>query len=233
MVYFITDGRYTKIGVAEDPNKRVKELQTGNPFKLSLAKVIDGSYEEEKQLHDMLHLYQINGEWYDWDNFDDEVIELLLTETPSLVKVKKVKAKQTVKDEIYSIFEKMKNTNNFIQITSLARGMESDRNFPLFAKWMKDFRKELDKYNKDNFGTSSFHVYRNDFNDKIRKALKSLNQDVDTKDLVSVSNESGVPLIAVESILKNELFRVQIHNTLNGIGYTNYGRTKVHLRKNT
>ena len=83
MVYFITDGRYTKIGVTEDPKKRLKELQTGNPFKLSLAKVIDGSYEEEKQLHDMLHLYQINGEWYDFNELNDEVIELLLSEKPS------------------------------------------------------------------------------------------------------------------------------------------------------
>lgn len=83
MVYFITDGRYTKIGVALDPEKRLRELQTGNPFKLSIAKVIDGSYEEEGKLHDMLHLYKINGEWYDWSNFNDEVIELLLSEKPS------------------------------------------------------------------------------------------------------------------------------------------------------
>lgn len=83
MVYFITDGRYTKIGVSLDPEKRLKELQTGNPFKLSIAKVVEGSYNEESKLHAMLNLYQINNEWYDWNNFNDEVIELLLSEKPS------------------------------------------------------------------------------------------------------------------------------------------------------
>jgi len=31
MVYFISDGTYTKIGVAVNPEKRLRELQTGNP----------------------------------------------------------------------------------------------------------------------------------------------------------------------------------------------------------
>jgi len=83
MIYFITDGAYTKVGVALEPEKRLRELQTGNPFDLRIAKTIEGSYEEESKLHSVLQLYRMRGEWFEWNNFDDELIDLLLTEEPS------------------------------------------------------------------------------------------------------------------------------------------------------
>lgn len=70
-VYFITDGRgHIKIGKADDTFKRLKELQTGNPFKLSfLLTVMLGSaaeaFELEQILHSMFAQYQMEGEWFE------------------------------------------------------------------------------------------------------------------------------------------------------------------------
>lgn len=88
MVYFITDGRYTKIGCANDPAKRLLELQTGNPLELSLIKTIKGSFEEEMAIHKSLSLYHVRGEWYDFNQFDDCVLEFLLEGNCGLVNQK-------------------------------------------------------------------------------------------------------------------------------------------------
>ena len=79
MVYFIEGGGYTKIGKADDPQKRLKELQTGSPFPLSLKFVTEGGFEKESQIHSALSKYRFNGEWfeitYDWcDEFVDFIV---------------------------------------------------------------------------------------------------------------------------------------------------------------
>ena len=67
-IYLIrgNDGRY-KIGISKHPNKRIKELQTGNSDKL----VIIDSYESpnahkiESALHRFYSYYRKEGEWFD------------------------------------------------------------------------------------------------------------------------------------------------------------------------
>ena len=72
-VYFITDGHgHIKIGKADDTYKRIKELQTGNPYKLSfLLTVMLGSvaeaFELEQRLHSKFSRYQLEGEWFEAD----------------------------------------------------------------------------------------------------------------------------------------------------------------------
>ena len=78
MVYFITDGDCTKIGVAKNPNKRLAQLQTGNPNKLVIAKVIQGGYHEERALHEALKDRRLEGEWFLFNDFDDVTIKGLL-----------------------------------------------------------------------------------------------------------------------------------------------------------
>lgn len=70
-VYFISDGRYCKIGVAKDVVKRLGQLQTGNSQKLNLIKVIETHvpYLIEHALHELFKSKRINGEWYDILNF--------------------------------------------------------------------------------------------------------------------------------------------------------------------
>ena len=69
-VYFITDGHYVKIGVAKNPEKRVVELQVGNPNILTVlckipTKTEKEAYNLEKYLHLQYEAFQKNGEWFD------------------------------------------------------------------------------------------------------------------------------------------------------------------------
>ncbi len=67
MLYFIGDGERIKIGIAENPFERLKQLQTGNPLKLKMLLAIhlqnDGDIEQ--LLHDKLTSYHAHGEWFD------------------------------------------------------------------------------------------------------------------------------------------------------------------------
>ena len=69
-VYFITDGVYTKIGIAQDLTKRFSGIQTGNPLKLKALCVIPCSSNKEMQKYEIyLHRYfaetNVRGEWFD------------------------------------------------------------------------------------------------------------------------------------------------------------------------
>lgn len=61
-VYFIQDGDAIKIGIGLDPDRRMKDLQAGNPRKLSLI----GSYigTDELALHKKFAEYRIHREWF-------------------------------------------------------------------------------------------------------------------------------------------------------------------------
>lgn len=66
-VYFVSDGRYVKIGVSKDVYKRVNQMQTGNSSLLKVVSVIKthAPYLVEYALHEILKTRQISGEWYD------------------------------------------------------------------------------------------------------------------------------------------------------------------------
>lgn len=69
-VYFITDNHgHIKIGKANDMMARMKELQTGNPYKLSPVLSLWMESEEkafhlENALHKHLRNFQMEGEWF-------------------------------------------------------------------------------------------------------------------------------------------------------------------------
>lgn len=56
-----------KIGRSKDPQKRLKQLQTGNPNKLKLIAEFKGEGWKEKILHDRLAFYRLEGEWFKYD----------------------------------------------------------------------------------------------------------------------------------------------------------------------
>ena len=70
-VYFITDGHgHIKIGKADDTYQRLKELQTGNPYKLSflLTVMLDSvsdAFDLEQRLHSKFSEYRMEGEWFE------------------------------------------------------------------------------------------------------------------------------------------------------------------------
>lgn len=65
-VYFIQEGenRAIKIGSADDVNKRIKELQTGNSDELTLLHATTGGFTLETHLRKRFKKYHKRGEWY-------------------------------------------------------------------------------------------------------------------------------------------------------------------------
>ena len=56
-----------KIGRSKDPQKRLKQLQTGNPNKLKLIAEFKGEGWKENYLHERLKSYRLEGEWFSYD----------------------------------------------------------------------------------------------------------------------------------------------------------------------
>ena len=65
-IYLIRCGRYVKIGVSDDPAKRVMEMQVGSPHKLRLVVSWPSlaPHKEEKRIHRLLDQYHHRGEWF-------------------------------------------------------------------------------------------------------------------------------------------------------------------------
>jgi len=68
-VYLIkdNDNGFYKIGIARDPQKRLKELQTGNPNQLTIIETFLSEYSNkvEKNLHRKYSYTKKEGEWFD------------------------------------------------------------------------------------------------------------------------------------------------------------------------
>ena len=68
MIYFIQAGNDgpIKIGKAQNPEARRRELQTGNHKKLKLITEIPGDKEREDSIHNDLqdHQYRAGSEWF-------------------------------------------------------------------------------------------------------------------------------------------------------------------------
>lgn len=78
MVYLITDGNNVKIGYSNDTKKRLKNLQTSNPYKLKLLlNIKDGDMELESFLHYKFSKLRIrnNGEWFKYDASIQKFVE--------------------------------------------------------------------------------------------------------------------------------------------------------------
>ena len=72
-VYLIQSGNKPKspikIGMSDNPEKRIKQLQTGNPVQLRLVLSIKcksraGAFKLESDMHNLLHKMNIINEWY-------------------------------------------------------------------------------------------------------------------------------------------------------------------------
>lgn len=68
-VYMIYGGGYLKIGVAQNPDKRLKTMQTGNPYKLRIMALIPfqsrrEAFDYENELHKKFKAFHYTGEWF-------------------------------------------------------------------------------------------------------------------------------------------------------------------------
>jgi hypothetical protein len=66
-----------KIGISMNPEKRLRELQVGNPFTLTLRQTANpvNARRVEKHLHDTLSRYHFRGEWFD---LPDDLLDLTI-----------------------------------------------------------------------------------------------------------------------------------------------------------
>lgn len=53
-----------KIGFTTNPTNRLKQVQTGCPYKLEIILVIKGSIKTERALHKKYKKFKTNGEWF-------------------------------------------------------------------------------------------------------------------------------------------------------------------------
>jgi hypothetical protein len=66
------DGTHlVKIGIAKDPMRRLKELQTGQPMELHLLWSVAGNYESDLHVH--FGAYRVRGEWFDLTSLGDPI----------------------------------------------------------------------------------------------------------------------------------------------------------------
>ena len=56
-----------KIGRSKNPEKRLKQLQTGNPNRLKLIATFKGQGWKEKLIHEDLKRWRKKGEWFSYD----------------------------------------------------------------------------------------------------------------------------------------------------------------------
>jgi hypothetical protein len=68
---------YIKIGKSWDPYGRLRELQTGNPHRLKIIAIINGGYIYERYCHKLLAHLHVRGEWFEYTEEIDMVIEKL------------------------------------------------------------------------------------------------------------------------------------------------------------
>lgn len=73
-VYFIQGSGLIKIGVAIDPDGRLRQLQMMSPVPLELLATVKGSYELENQLHKQFDHSRSHGEWFETTT---ELLELV------------------------------------------------------------------------------------------------------------------------------------------------------------
>jgi len=78
MIYVIHCDGYCKIGTTrDDPEQRLKTLQTGSPHELHLMVVAPGGADEEKALHERYAHKWVRGEWFELDYEDIRAISAL------------------------------------------------------------------------------------------------------------------------------------------------------------
>lgn len=119
MVYFVSDGTYTKIGKSKTPLTRIKDLQTSNANKLFFTHLFDVKDKYEQTLHKLFKEYKTesNNEWFDLRDVDiSKILIGNLFKIPQFldIKLSEFKASQfnMKSKEVFKQNQNTPNTNN-------------------------------------------------------------------------------------------------------------------------
>lgn len=74
-IYFIGNGEYVKIGIANNPKKRLKSLQGANHARLHIIYTMPGNETLERLLHTIFRDYRIRGEWFSYSGALKKFVE--------------------------------------------------------------------------------------------------------------------------------------------------------------
>lgn len=182
MIYFISNGTYTKIGKADEPKKRLKELQTGCSEKLEIKLVIDGGEDKERMLHKALNKYRFRGEWFQIDfNYNEQLIEDILYFHRKLNGEKRVRKVYVKNKETQDKISDCILRNNKKQITMSLLSKETGVSFNTLKKYI-DIKSIVNKNEIDR--QEKINKLQNVIND-----MKLNNEKVNKN---SVSEKSGV-----------------------------------------
>jgi len=79
-IYAVLDRRTksVKIGISNDPDARLKGLQTGSAHDLEMIGHVAGSFAAEASCHAALADHSLNGEWFKWNASVQEFVDRLL-----------------------------------------------------------------------------------------------------------------------------------------------------------
>lgn len=79
MVYFILDlnNSCVKIGKANNPKRRLTELQISNINTLTIILTENGGVKREKELHSKFRRYNTRGEWFDISGRNNDLLSYI------------------------------------------------------------------------------------------------------------------------------------------------------------
>ena len=77
-VYFVRCQHYVKVGYAKDVERRIAELQIGNPYKLEVVATVQGTPSLERAFHKALRRKYVRGEWFELDSEVQHLIAQIL-----------------------------------------------------------------------------------------------------------------------------------------------------------
>jgi len=76
-LYFAICGDVVKIGVSNNPDYRIKSLETGSPLELTLLASIPNKGDKENYCHSKLKHLHLHGEWFRYTEEIDLIIKEL------------------------------------------------------------------------------------------------------------------------------------------------------------
>ena len=137
-IYLIQEGLQgnIKIGISQNPNDRIKQLQTGSSTPLRTLLVKEGTQKDEEGLHKKFKKFQLKGEWFEPSEEilvyieqekekkkNEKIVELenkvehLTTENEKIVELEnKVEHLTTKIDNVDVLQEMIKNTEIIIEL---------------------------------------------------------------------------------------------------------------------
>ena len=175
-VYIIgnNDHNMFKVGISNDPNKRIKGIQTGCPFSLSILKKYNlnsHSSMVEKKIHTLLkkdkEVKSLMGEWFSCKL--DKIDKLILEESKEILKIQDTQQKKEKEEERKKIEEEK------IKLTQQKEELEIAM-IPLF-----ELQEKLDKKFKQLRKTESEIIQMTAHFEECRKKLNKNSKNKEVK----------------------------------------------------